>query len=264
MSTNMSLIPVSSGTIPQEVLEVLLTHEPSIPNRVVKAFVQRYVKTLSTCSQEEAEILPSGRDIKLRRWESEEGGSYGYDPSCVAYAYAKLNKLFWGIMTDACRRHSLPAGTPEKRNWPELVLRDELLRNIAACLGFSVLVSYFTSSESNNDPGKQWFAGLIQISGEFEDMDTWRLDILDNRIRQSLSPYNLLYAPKSPTSPYYNNKWGNVTPMQVLEAERIRLVSFMRSLRQTIEVLRDDPLMVNAKWQVITTQSTPTNGTQSP
>lgn len=280
MSMNTALTFASGGVIPQQVLPWLLTHEAAIPNRIVKDFVLRYIKRLSTCSQEQPDIL-SGGDIKLQRWHSEEdGGSYGYDPSHVAYAYGKLNRLFWGIMTDALRRHSLPSGAPEKGKWPELFLPEELLKNIASCFGFSLLVSYFTSSVSNNQPGKQWFARLMQIAGEFEDMDTWRPNILVDQVPLLDS---MLDAPESSTSPYYNTKrieqrkkaahsWLSIGEQPylrtervreigwlVLEEERKRLVSFMRSLRQTIEVLQDDPLMVNSQWQVITA-----NGHQIP
>jgi hypothetical protein len=41
----------------------------------------------------------------------------------------------------------------------------------------------------------------------------------------------------------------------IIEAERKRLVDFLKSLRQTLDVLNDDPLMIDGEWQVVT----PTN-----
>ncbi len=46
----------------------------------------------------------------------------------------------------------------------------------------------------------------------------------------------------------------------IIECERKRLVDFLRSLRQTLGVLNDDPLMVEAEVQVATPDGKPTNG----
>lgn len=46
----------------------------------------------------------------------------------------------------------------------------------------------------------------------------------------------------------------------IIECERKRLVDFMRSLRQTLGVLNDDPLMVEDEVQVATPDGKPTNG----
>ncbi len=45
----------------------------------------------------------------------------------------------------------------------------------------------------------------------------------------------------------------------IIEAERKRLVDFLKSLRQTLDMLNDDPLIVEGEWQVVT----PTNGHQA-
>ena len=42
----------------------------------------------------------------------------------------------------------------------------------------------------------------------------------------------------------------------IIEAERKRLVDFLKSLRQTLDMLSDDPLMIEGEWQVVT----PANG----
>src|SRR6266567_4802472 len=46
----------------------------------------------------------------------------------------------------------------------------------------------------------------------------------------------------------------------IIECERIRLVNFLRSLRQTLDVLNDDPLMVEDEVQIVTPGGKPTNG----
>ncbi len=46
----------------------------------------------------------------------------------------------------------------------------------------------------------------------------------------------------------------------IIECERKRLVTFLRSLRQTLDVLNDDPLMVEDEVQVATPDGKPTNG----
>ncbi len=48
----------------------------------------------------------------------------------------------------------------------------------------------------------------------------------------------------------------------IIEWERKRLVNFLRSLRQTLDVLNDDPLMVEDEVQVATQDGKPTNGYQ--
>ncbi len=49
----------------------------------------------------------------------------------------------------------------------------------------------------------------------------------------------------------------------IIECERKRLVGFLRSLRQTLDVLNDDPLMVEDEVQVATPDGKPTNGYRS-
>jgi len=46
----------------------------------------------------------------------------------------------------------------------------------------------------------------------------------------------------------------------IIECERKRLVTFLRSLRQTLDVLNDDPLMVEDEVQVATPDGKPSNG----
>jgi hypothetical protein len=46
----------------------------------------------------------------------------------------------------------------------------------------------------------------------------------------------------------------------IIECERIRLVNFLRSLRQTLDILNDDPLMVEDVIQIVTPGGKPTNG----
>jgi hypothetical protein len=49
----------------------------------------------------------------------------------------------------------------------------------------------------------------------------------------------------------------------IIESERKRLVSFMKSLRQTLHVLNDDPLMVEDEIQVVTSETKATNGNRA-
>ena len=49
----------------------------------------------------------------------------------------------------------------------------------------------------------------------------------------------------------------------IVEWERKRLVNFLRSLRQTLDILNDDPLMVEDEVQVTTPDGKPTNGYRS-
>jgi hypothetical protein len=49
----------------------------------------------------------------------------------------------------------------------------------------------------------------------------------------------------------------------IVECERKRLVDFIKSLRQALDVLNDDPLLVEGEWQVTTPEGKPTNGYHS-
>ncbi len=46
----------------------------------------------------------------------------------------------------------------------------------------------------------------------------------------------------------------------ILEGERKRLVNFIRSLRQSLDVLNDDPLMLEDEVQFATPGGEPSNG----
>lgn len=300
----------------KDVLKFLLRHEARIVNPVVRDFVRRYAKWLYDCAGQEVTIVPGG-GIKLVRWTSEEGGSYGYNPADIDYCLQKLNRLFFTVMGNA---YILQTQLPAPGDLPPLntQLSLELLKGLSAGLGFFVLVTYLETDASGQD--KNWANRACDLFGEFRDLETWRPA---KEIETSTSVLRVLASAKSPDDPYYNavfpqdirapepqkysfeqlplkslpstciysgsiNQNGefyrqgyqqghhagyqqcvNETNRRfskvafISECERKRLVNFLRSLRQTLDILNDDPLMVEDEVQVATPDEEPTNGHRS-
>lgn len=314
-SENRSLTKQFQVPFEKEILRFLLTHEANITNIVIRDFVRRYVKWMYACAEKESEIMPGG-GIKLQRWQSEEGGSYGYDPSSIAYSLIKLNQLFFTVMGHAYIRNSQQEVMQEEHEPFIIHLLEDIIRGFSSCLGYYVLDCYFATTSDKKD--KTWFNQLRDVFGEFEDLETWRPNKdIENApfVREVLGSANVtkepyyhagfpeyirLHDPRSYQAgklpappqtrhdyreqPTYNegfgqgysqgHKQGYQQCMQetnrlfsgtalIIEAERKRLVDFMRILRQALDILEEDPLLVDNQWQDMHVKQDFPNGNQS-
>mgnify|MGYP001321894113 CR=1 FL=1 len=299
-----SLVVRQPVPFPKEVLKFLLEHEAEINNVTVRRFL-RYAAWLYKCTAQEIPDKPGG-EVELLRWETGEGGSYGYDPASVAYFLRILNKLFF-IVIGSAYLNVTGQSVPEEQQL-NTQLSIELLKGLAAPLGYFVLVSYLAIDASKHDT--DWLDRACDVFGDFRDLETWRPSPQleqSGHVRRIISaaqtpdePYYFTGFPEQiqytdprvytlkqvPNAPYYANdrhyqgayadgyKAGYLGGHQagyqqylaetnlifskagmIAEAERKRLVVFLKSLRQTLAELQDDPLMVSGSQEVPATNS---------
>ncbi len=229
----------------QTVIAYLLTHSHSNP--AIASFIENYLMWLDQGAKEKAVRDKSGR-IALPRTDFGDGGSYGYDPADVAYGLTKLNSLLFEAMT--------------KGDLKKMVLPIPMIRGFSGRLGYYNFLSCSLDTPYLRDSDLFYHTPTRQVRKDLEslcEVASNFLEIEDNRVYvEYLREKIATLQPDGVTKPqpdaaywYLKNdnngydKWREFE--QSIEAisreEKKRLTSFVRSVRQTLEILADEPII---------------------
>jgi hypothetical protein len=200
-----------------------------------------YLKRLVAASKEKVTHSKDGVTA-LPRWKSPEGGSYGYNPTDIAFHLSKLNSLLSKVT--------------HGKQTKDIRLDGEMLLAFSTLLGFYNLCRFFLSCQQwyithkhlldkNNDlfiasgykvTTAKWIDNACDLLKPFPEIESWSDE---NSAFYGWGRYNIVYYRNAPDLPYWcvEHCDGGQTASVIEWDEYRRLVDFLKSLRMLCTTL---------------------------